>query len=50
VDVEKEMIACPLLGVADTFVGAPGTVAGVELTAFDAVEVPMPFWAKTSKS
>ena len=47
---EKETVACALPGVADAFVGGPGTVAGVELTAFDGVEVPIAFWATTSKS
>jgi hypothetical protein len=46
----KETVASALPAVADTPVGDPGTVAGVEETIFDGVDVPMPFCAMTSKS
>ena len=46
----KETVAWPLPAVAETEVGAPGTVSGVDETMFDAVEVPMAFWAMISKS
>jgi hypothetical protein len=37
----QEIVACPLAAVADTLVGAPGTVNGV--TALEAAEVgPLP--------
>jgi hypothetical protein len=46
----KETVACALPADADTEVGAPGTVRGVELTTLDGVEVPTLFSAITSKS
>ena len=47
---EKDMVAVALPAVAVTPVGVPGTVAGVDETTLEGVEVPTPFWAMTSKS
>ena len=46
----KEIVASAFPAVAEIPVGELGMVYGVEETIFDAVEVPMMFWARTSKS
>jgi hypothetical protein len=50
VGVIKLIVACVLVAIAVTLVGAPGTVAGVtEFDASDGVLVPMAFVAITVK-
>jgi len=46
----KETVASALPAVAEIEVGGLGTVAGVEETTFDGVDVPMLFSARISKS
>ena len=48
--VLTETVAKPLPGVLVAFVGAGGTVIGVDVATFDAVDVPTEFWARISKS
>jgi len=39
----KETVACALPADAETAVGTPGTVYGMDETMFEGVEVPTPF-------